>query len=222
VWEIAKQRLRVGELLVNLFPAAWHLGVPAEQLGLHIVENARGAMLVVFNGEGDGTVRHHGGAVQRPVPKGGGGRANGEIVRSGPAGRNRPESLHPVDDRPIRKHLGCGRQGFLNGIGHVADGELGEDQFEQLMQIIRGLVTEIIVRGSKRRTLHSIRVNWRKGGGRGATCADDRCTQDKTPYQCAHTHQPADRYVRHIGKYLSRLRKIDHGIAPKEGFETQL
>jgi hypothetical protein len=25
-----------------------------------------------------------------------------------------------------------------------------------------------------------------------------------------------------IGKYLSRLRKIDHGIAPKEGFETQL
>src|SRR6266581_8800999 len=26
----------------------------------------------------------------------------------------------------------------------------------------------------------------------------------------------------HIGKYLSSLRKLDHVIAPKEGFETQL
>ncbi len=25
-----------------------------------------------------------------------------------------------------------------------------------------------------------------------------------------------------IGKYLSSLRKLDHVIAPKEGFETQL
>jgi hypothetical protein len=25
-----------------------------------------------------------------------------------------------------------------------------------------------------------------------------------------------------IGKYLSRLRKLDHIIAPKEGFEAQL
>ncbi len=26
----------------------------------------------------------------------------------------------------------------------------------------------------------------------------------------------------YIGKYLSSLRKLDHVIAPKEGFETQL
>ena len=29
-------------------------------------------------------------------------------------------------------------------------------------------------------------------------------------------------YFIHIGKYLSRLRKLDHIIAPKEGFEAQL
>jgi hypothetical protein len=28
--------------------------------------------------------------------------------------------------------------------------------------------------------------------------------------------------LRHIGKYLSSLRKLDHIIAPKEGFEAQL
>jgi hypothetical protein len=31
-----------------------------------------------------------------------------------------------------------------------------------------------------------------------------------------------DHYTDHIGKYLSRLRKLDHVIAPKEGFETPL
>jgi hypothetical protein len=29
-------------------------------------------------------------------------------------------------------------------------------------------------------------------------------------------------YGRYIGKYLSSLRKLDHIIAPKEGFEAQL
>src|SRR5262245_63911501 len=61
--QISTQRLRGGELLVDLFPATRHLGVPAEQLGLHTVNEARGAMLVVFNGEGDWTVRHNRGEV---------------------------------------------------------------------------------------------------------------------------------------------------------------
>jgi hypothetical protein len=29
-------------------------------------------------------------------------------------------------------------------------------------------------------------------------------------------------YTKVIGKYLSRIRKLDHIIAPKEGFEAQL
>ena len=33
---------------------------------------------------------------------------------------------------------------------------------------------------------------------------------------------PSIPYAWHIGKYLSSLRKLDHVIAPKEGFETQL
>src|SRR2546422_6047615 len=32
----------------------------------------------------------------------------------------------------------------------------------------------------------------------------------------------ASLYDKPIGKYLSSLRKLDHVIAPKEGFETQL
>jgi len=39
------------------------------------------------------------------------------------------------------------------------------------------------------------------------------------PVLCPHCH--SDQVI-NIGKYLSSLRKLDHIIAPKAGFEAQL